>query len=99
MLSSFQGEPNLFSGYILHRQNYSALDAIHCPHHQDTRTVAFQLKRLLPLTLRKLVVQLVFAVGVEVEDALNEVLAEHFWVLLEQHMEQTVFTQAGRDRS
>lgn len=51
--------------------------------------------KCLPLTLRKLVVGLVFVVGVEVEDALNEVLAEHFFVLLQQQMKQTVFTQAG----
>lgn len=31
-------------------------------------------------------------VGVEVEDALNEVLAEHFWVLLQQQVQQAVFT-------
>lgn len=43
--------------------------------------------------MRELVVGLVFAVGVEVEDALNEVLAEHLRVLLEQQVEQAVFTQ------
>ena len=36
-----------------------------------------------------------FAVGVEVEDALDEVLAEHFWVLLQQQVEKAVFTQTG----
>lgn len=36
----------------------------------------------LPLRLIELVVRLVLAEGVEVEDALDEVLAEHFWVLL-----------------
>lgn len=49
----------------------------------------------LPLTLRELVVGLVLGVGVEVEDALDEMLAEHFWVLLQQPVQQTVFTQAG----
>jgi len=37
----------------------------------------------------------VFVVGVEVEDALNEVLAEHFWVLFQQQVEQAVLTQTG----
>lgn len=50
---------------------------------------------VLPLTFREHVVGCVFAVGVKVEDALNEMLAEHFWVLLQQHVEQTVFTQTG----
>ena len=50
----------------------------------------------LPLTLRELVVGLVFVVGIEVEDALDEVHAEHFWVLLQQQVNQTVFTQTGR---
>lgn len=47
----------------------------------------------LPLSLRKLVVGLVFVVGVKVEDTLDEVLAEHFWIFLQQQMEQAVFTQ------
>lgn len=47
---------------------------------------------LLPVSLRELVVGLVFAVGVEVENALDEVLAEHLWVLLQQQVEQAVFT-------
>ena len=34
-------------------------------------------------------------VRAEVEDALDEVLAEHFRVLLQQQVEQAVFTQAG----
>lgn len=38
-------------------------------------------------------------VGVEVEDALNEVLAEHFWALLQQQVQQTVFTQANTRNS
>lgn len=50
-----------------------------------------------PLTLRELVVGLVFVVGVEVEDALYEVLAEHFRVLLQQQVEQAVFTQTGTE--
>lgn len=29
------------------------------------------------------------------EDALDEVLAEHFWVLLQQQVEKAVFTQTG----
>lgn len=45
--------------------------------------------------MRELVVGLVFVIGVEVEDALNEVLAEHFWVLLQKQVEQAVFTQTG----
>lgn len=43
--------------------------------------------------MRELVVGLVFGVGVEVEDALDKVLAEHFWVLFQQQVEQAVFTQ------
>lgn len=38
-------------------------------------------------------------VGVEVEDALNEVLAEHFWALLQQQVQETVFTQANTRNS
>lgn len=38
----------------------------------------------LLFTLRELVVGFVFTVGVEVEYALDEVLTEHFWVLLQQ---------------
>lgn len=53
----------------------------------------------LPLGLRELVVRLVFAVGVEVEDALDEVLAEHFWVLLQQQVDEAVFTQTTRRSS
>lgn len=34
------------------------------------------------------------AVRVEVEDAFDEVLAEHFWALLQQEVKQAVFTQA-----
>lgn len=49
----------------------------------------------LPLTLRELVVRLVFVVGIKVEDALDEVHAEHFRVLLQQQVDQTVFTQTG----
>lgn len=49
----------------------------------------------VPFTLRELVVQRVFVVRVEVEDALNEVLAEHLRVLLEQPMKQAVFTQTA----
>lgn len=45
--------------------------------------------------MRELVVRLVFTVGIEVENALDEVLAEHFWVLLKQEVEQAVFTQTG----
>lgn len=56
-------------------------------------------KQVPPLTLGELVVGLVFAVGVEVEDALDEVLAEHLRVLLQQQVEEAVLTQtatAGR---
>lgn len=45
--------------------------------------------------MRELVVGLVLAVGVEVEDALDEVLVQHFWVLLQQQVEKAVFTQTG----
>lgn len=30
------------------------------------------------------------------EDALNEVLAEHFWVLLQQQVEQAVFSETKK---
>lgn len=53
-------------------------------------------KVVLPLGLRELVVRLVLAVGVEVEDALDEVLAEHFRVLLQQQVDEAVFAQAAR---
>lgn len=53
---------------------------------------------ILPLTLREPVVGLVFVVVAEVEDALNKVLAKHFWVVLQQHLDQAVFTQTGTRR-
>lgn len=48
-----------------------------------------------PVVLGELVVGLVFAVGVEVEDALDEVLAEHLRVLLQQQVEEAVLTQTA----
>lgn len=46
-----------------------------------------------PVALGELVVGLVFAVGVEVEDALDKVQAEHLRVLLQQQVEEAVLTQ------
>ena len=54
---------------------------------------------MIPLTLRELVVRLVFGVGVEEENTLNEVLAEHFRVLLQQQVEQAVFTETDRKQN
>lgn len=48
-----------------------------------------------PVALGELVVGLVFAVGVEVEDALDKVLAEHLRVLLQQQVEEAVLTQTA----
>lgn len=74
MLRSLQGEPNLLPklSQIL---NYHIKQRILVRINNLTRN--------LPLALRELVVQLMFAVGVKVEDALNEVLAKHFWVFLQ----------------
>lgn len=55
-----------------------------------------KLSGVIPLALGGFVVGLVFCVGVEMEDALNEVLAEHFWVLLQQQVEQAVFSETKR---
>lgn len=55
-----------------------------------------KLSGVIPLALGEFVVGLVFCVGVEMEDALNEVLAEHFWVLLQQQVEQAVFSETKR---
>ena len=53
----------------------------------------------VPVGLREVVVGLVFPVFVEVEDALDEVLAEHGRVLLQQQVDQTELTQTReRDR-
>lgn len=51
-----------------------------------------------PLTLSELVVGLVLVVGVEVEDALDEVLAEHLRVLLQQQVKEAVLTQSEAHR-
>ncbi len=45
--------------------------------------------------MRELVVGLVFTVGVEVKDALDKMLTEQIRVLLQQQVEQAVFTQTG----
>lgn len=55
-----------------------------------------KLSGVIPLALGEFVVGLVFCVGVEMEDALNEVLAEHFWVLFQQQVEQAVFSETKR---
>lgn len=55
-----------------------------------------KLSGVIPFALGEFVVGLVFCVGVEMEDALNEVLAEHFWVLLQQQVEQAVFSETKR---
>lgn len=47
-----------------------------------------------PVALGELAVGLVLAVGVEVEDALDEVLAEHLGAVLQQQVQQAVLTQA-----
>lgn len=48
-----------------------------------------------PVALGELVVGLVLGVGVEVEDGLDEVLAEHLRVVLQQQVQQAVLTQAA----
>lgn len=58
-----------------------------------------KLSGVIPLALGEFVVGLVFCVGVEMEDALNEVLAEHFWVLLQQQVEQAVFSETKRRKN
>lgn len=49
-----------------------------------------------PVALGELVVGLVLGVAVEVEDGLDEVLAEHLRVVLQQQVQQAVLTQAAK---
>ena len=55
------------------------------------------LKRALPCGLGELVVGFVFVVGIEVKDALYEVLGEHGRVL-QQEVNQAVLTQPGGEK-
>ena len=47
----------------------------------------------LPFSLGELVVLAVLVIGVKVDDALNKVLIEHLWVLLQEPIHQTVLTK------
>lgn len=48
-----------------------------------------------PVALGELVVGLVFGVAIEVEDGLDEVLAEHLRVVLQKQVHQAVLTQTA----
>lgn len=53
-------------------------------------------ERASPLRLREPVVFLVLLVGVEVEDALDEMLREHQRVLLQQQVHQAVLAETSQ---
>lgn len=50
-----------------------------------------------PNALGEPVVLLVFLIAIEMEDALNEVLGEHDWILLQQEMHQAELPKAGKE--
>lgn len=100
VLCSFQGEANFFSMQIYkntsnHLQSYDPTFTSLVYTHNNTLFLCGR-ENTLPLTLRELIVGLVLVVGVKVEDALNKVLTEHFGVLLEQQVDEAVFTQAKK---